>query len=134
MIKCNVTVCGVIGRNASIRTNKEGKTFLVFPLRVMIPDTDGKTMPIEVDVSKDTAGEEVSNYRNGSRVEVSGTMYLKHRGDKLYFNLFINEIRTATALLHIPNFQIHNGTKGMGSTSIPRKYPRISHEHAKIKW
>ena len=97
MIKCNVTVCGVIGRDASIRTNKEGKTFLVFPLRVMIPDTDGKTMPIEVDVSKDTAGEEVSNYRNGSRVEVSGTMYLKHRGDKLYFNLFINEIRTATA-------------------------------------
>ena len=39
MIKCNVTVCGVIGRDASIRTNKEGKTFLVFPLRVMIPDT-----------------------------------------------------------------------------------------------
>ena len=30
------------------------------------------------------------------RVEVSGTMYLKHRGDKLYFNLFTNEIRTAT--------------------------------------
>lgn len=96
MIKCNVTVCGVIGRDASIRTNKEGKTFLVFPLRVMIPDTDGKTMPIEVDVSKDTAGKEVSKYRNGSRIEVSGTMYLKHRGDKLYFNLFINEIRTAT--------------------------------------
>ena len=44
MIKCNVTVCGVIGRDASIRTNKEGKTFLVFPLRVMIPDTDGKTI------------------------------------------------------------------------------------------
>ena len=80
-----------------LRTNKEGKTFLVFPLRVMIPDTDGKTMPIEVDVSKDTAGKEVSKYRNGSRIEVSGTMYLKHRGDKLYFNLFINEIRTATA-------------------------------------
>ena len=60
MIKCNVTVCGVIGRDASIRTNKEGKTFLVFPLRVMIPDTDGKTMPMEVDVSKDTAGKEVS--------------------------------------------------------------------------
>ena len=78
MIKCNVTVCGVIGRDASIRTNKEGKTFLVFPLRVMIPDTDGKTMPIEVDVSKDTAGKEVSKYRNGSRIEVSGTMYLKH--------------------------------------------------------
>ena len=113
MIKCNVTVCGVIGRDASIRTNKEGKTFLVFPLRVMIPDTDGKTMPIEVDVSKDTAGKEVSKYRNGSRIEVSGTMYLKHRGDKLYFNLFINEI-----LYLIIRFMIMQGTMSM-------KYPFI---------
>ena len=89
-----VALSDVMRRYAPIR---KGKTFLVFPLRVMIPDTDGKTMPIEVDVSKDTAGKEVSKYRNGSRIEVSGTMYLKHRGDKLYFNLFINEIRTATA-------------------------------------
>ena len=64
MIKCNVTVCGVIGRDASIRTNKEGKSFLVFPLRVMISATEGKTAPIEVDVSKETAGEETGSYRN----------------------------------------------------------------------
>ena len=37
MIKCNVTVCGVIGRDASVRKNKEEKEFLVFPLRVQIP-------------------------------------------------------------------------------------------------
>ena len=28
MIKCNVTVCGVIGRDASVRKNKEEKEFL----------------------------------------------------------------------------------------------------------
>ena len=40
MIKCNVTVCGVIGRDASVRKNKEEKEFLVFPLRGEPPDED----------------------------------------------------------------------------------------------
>lgn len=95
MIKCNVTVCGVIGRDASIRTNKEEKSFLVFPLRVIIPATGGQNTAIEVDVSKNAAGEDTAGYRNGLRVEVTGTMYLKRRGDKLYFNLLAGEIRTA---------------------------------------
>jgi len=97
MIKCNVTVCGAVGRDASIRTNKEEKSFLVFPLRVMIPTSDGQNTSIEVDVSKDAAREDVAGYRNGSRVEIAGTMYLKRRGDKLYFNLFADEIRAAAA-------------------------------------
>lgn len=97
MIKCNVTVCGVIGRDASIRMNKEEKSFLAFPLRVQIPATDGQTAPVVVDVSKEAAGEDVAGYRNGSRVEVVGTMYFKRRGDKLYFNLFADEIRTTAA-------------------------------------
>ena len=53
MIKCNVTVCGTIGRNASARTNKEGNSFLSFPLRVTIPDRDGQNEVIEISVSKD---------------------------------------------------------------------------------
>ena len=97
MIKCNVTVCGAIGRDASIRTNKEEKSFLAFPLWVQIPVTDGQATPIVVDVSKEAAGEDAAGYRNGSRVEVLGTMYFKRRGDKLYFNLFADEIRTAAA-------------------------------------
>ena len=51
MIKCNVTVCGTIGRNASARTNKEGNSFLSFPLRVTIPDRDGQNEVIEISVS-----------------------------------------------------------------------------------
>ena len=94
MIKCNVTVCGVIGRDASVRKNKEEKEFMAFPLRVQIPATGGRHT-IEVDVRKECSQEEVAGYRNGSRVEVRGTMYLKRRGDKLYFNLFADEICNA---------------------------------------
>lgn len=70
---------------------------MIFPIRVMIPTSDGQNTPIEVDVSKDAAGEDAAGYRNGSRVEITGTMYLKRRGEKLYFNLFADEIRTAAA-------------------------------------
>lgn len=97
MIKCNVTVCGVIGYDASVRTNKEGKSFVAFPLRVMVPVPDGQSEKIEISVRKDDGQEEVSAYRNGSRVEVKGTMYLKRRGDKLYFNLFADSIGATEA-------------------------------------
>ena len=71
MIKCNVTVCGVIGRDASVRKNREEKEFMAFPLRVQIPATGGR------------------------HTIVRGTMDLKRRGDKLYFNLFADEICNA---------------------------------------
>ena len=97
MIKCNVTVCGIINRDATTRTNKEGKPFFTFPLQIMVPATDGQGKPVEIDVSKDGGQEEASCYRKGSRVEIDGTMYLKHRGDRTYFNLFANEIRDVAA-------------------------------------
>ena len=28
MIKCNVTICGSVSRQAQVRTNKEGKSFV----------------------------------------------------------------------------------------------------------
>ena len=92
MIKCNVTVCGTIGRDASARTNKDGKPFLTFPLRVAIQGKDDQKETVEIGVSKDGGQEEASGYRNGSRVEITGTMYLKRRGEKLYFNLSADRI------------------------------------------
>ena len=53
MIKCNVTVCGIINRDATTRTNKEGIPFFTFPLQIMVPATDGQEKPVEIDVSKD---------------------------------------------------------------------------------
>ncbi len=91
MIKCNVTVCGIINRDASTKTNKEGKSFMTFPLRVTVPATEGQSVSIYIDVSMDEG--EASFYRKGLRVVVMGTMYRKRRGEKLYFNLFADEIR-----------------------------------------
>lgn len=92
MIKCNVTVCGVIGRDASYRTGKDEKTFVSFPLRVAVQGKDSQHGTVEIGVSKEGGQEETADYRNGARVEVTGTMYLKRRGEKLYFNLFAEHV------------------------------------------
>lgn len=97
MIKCNVTVCGTVGRDATTRTGKEGKTYLGFPLRAVILGKDGQKGTVEISVSQEGGREAACGYRHGLRVEVAGTMYLKRRGEKLYFNLFANEIRTVAA-------------------------------------
>ena len=55
MIKCNITACGTIGRDASMRTTKEEKTFLTFPLRVVLQGKDGRNETVEISVSKDPA-------------------------------------------------------------------------------
>ncbi len=91
MIKCNVTVCGIINRDASTKTNKEGKTFLTFPLRVTVPATEGQSVSIYIDVSMDEGA--ATGYRKGLRVVAMGTMFLKRRGEKLYFNLSADDIR-----------------------------------------
>ena len=92
MIKCNITACGTIGRDASMRTTKEEKTFLTFPLRVVLQGKDGRNETVEISVSKEGGQKKVSGYRNGLRVEVAGTLFLKRRGEKLYFNLFADRI------------------------------------------
>ena len=53
MIKCNITACGTIGRDASMRTTKEEKTFLTFPLRVVLQGKDGRNETVEISVSKE---------------------------------------------------------------------------------
>lgn len=97
MIKCNVTVCGTIGRDAATRTSKDEKTFLSFPLRVAIQGKDGQCETVEIGVSRDGGTEEAAGYHCGSRIEATGTMYLKRRRDKLYFNLFADRIAPAAA-------------------------------------
>ena len=60
MIKCNVTVCGIINRDATTRTNKAGKPFFPFPLQIMVHATDGQGTPVEIDASNDGGQEEAT--------------------------------------------------------------------------
>ena len=92
MIKCNVTICGTICRDASVRTGKDGKEFVSFPLQVSVPGKDGNGGSLEISVSKDGGQDDANGYKYGSRAKVAGTLFLKRRGEKLYFNLSADSV------------------------------------------
>ena len=48
MIKCNVTVCGTIGRIPVVRAGKEGKQFTTFGVNVQIPVKNAAKKLVEV--------------------------------------------------------------------------------------
>ena len=92
MIKCNVTVCGVISRDAIARSGKEGKQFVTMTIQTAIQGKDSKCGSVEISVSKDGTPEDITHLRNGIRVKVTGTLVPKHRGEKTYFNLSAENI------------------------------------------
>lgn len=87
MIRCNVTVCGVVSKVATCRTNKDGQPFVTFAMNVVVPAKSGINKTIEVSVLKDGTLTEVGNIVTGQRIEVAGTLVPKKRGDALYFNM-----------------------------------------------
>ena len=92
MIKCNVTICGTICRDASVRTGKDGKEFVSFSMQVSVPGKDGNGGSLEISVSKDGGQDDANGFKYGSRAKVAGTLFLKRRGEKLYFNLSADSV------------------------------------------
>lgn len=97
MIRCNATVCGVVSRVATCRTNKDGQPFVTFAMNVVIPAKSGINKTIEVSVLKDGTLTEVGNIVTGQRIEVVGTLIPKKRGDTLYFNMTATGINSDTS-------------------------------------
>ena len=52
MIKCNVTVCGTVSRQAQMRANKEGTQFASFGINIVIPAKSGINKTVEISVAK----------------------------------------------------------------------------------
>ncbi len=75
-----------------MRTDKEGKSFLAVPVTVAVPVKKGSGMTVEISVRKDGSEADKADYRVGERVEVTGTLTLKKRGDRLYFNLSASKV------------------------------------------
>lgn len=98
MIKCNVTVCGSISRQAQVRTSKEGKSFVSMGINVVIPAKTGINKTVEISVAKDgNSTEEFSNCGIGSRIEVTGTLTFHKKGEVLYLNLAASGVNTFNA-------------------------------------
>ena len=100
MIRCNVTVCGVVGRVASQRMSKDGKPFVTFKVNVVVPAKNGIDKTIEVSVLKDGELADVGNIAVGSRIEVAGILVPKKRGEHLYFNMTATGINADTTAIN----------------------------------
>ena len=88
MIKCEVSVCGTINKETIIRTNKDGKSFMSFAMNVVLPTTSGSKV-IDVSVLCDNdRNYDLSKFCVGTRLNISGTLLFKKRGDNLYLNLY----------------------------------------------
>ena len=98
MIKCNVTVCGTIGRIPVVRAGREGKQFTTFGVNVQIPVKNAASKMVEVSVIQDGGlNAETSGLTIGTRVEVAGVLTFKKRGEALYLNLNAETITQVSA-------------------------------------
>lgn len=91
MIKCNVKVCGIINRAASVKSTSDGKTFVAFGLSVDVPSTKGDAVPVIISVAADNA--DAVALTQGRRVAVEGVLKIKGAAEKrTYFNLSAEKI------------------------------------------
>lgn len=91
MIKCNVKVCGIINRAASVKQTADGKIFVAFGMSVDVPSTKGDVVPVIISVAADNADAAVLT--QGRRVSVDGVLKIKGAAEKkTYFNLSAAEI------------------------------------------
>ena len=97
MIKCNVTVCGTISKAAVVRTNNENKDFTAFAVNCVIPARNGIDKTVEISVAKDGEEYNRADYTVGKRVEISGVLTFKKRGDNLYFNMSASSVNLTVA-------------------------------------
>lgn len=91
MIKCNVKVCGIINRAASVKQTADGKNFVAFGMSVDVPSTKGEVVPVIISVAADNADAAVLT--QGRRVAVDGVLKIKGAAEKkTYFNLSVANI------------------------------------------
>ena len=87
MIKCNVTICAAISRAASVKNGKDGNSFLTFSVKLPVEGRDGSKKDLEISVSLDGDKSKASVFSQNRRVNVVGTLMVRKKNGKTYFNL-----------------------------------------------
>ena len=88
MIRGNVTVCGVIDRAATLKTNKKGEPFTSFSIKLNLPQSSGGAKACWISVSKDAISqEELRLFIPGVRVEIQGGLSVHKDKEQIYLNL-----------------------------------------------
>lgn len=88
MIKCEVSVCAKINRSASVKkSQKDDSEFVTFGIVVPLVGRKKEKLDMEISVSLDGGKDVASVYTTGRRVSVNGTLSIRKKDGKMFFNL-----------------------------------------------
>ena len=97
MIRCKVTLAGVVNKAASTHEGKDGKPFVSFGVNLPIGDKNGNVREYNVGVTADSELVTAGLVSIGKRVQVIGTLYFRKHEDGLYFNLYADSVTIDTS-------------------------------------
>ena len=86
MIKCNVNVCAVISRSAVVKDNN-GEEFFVYTVKLPVKGRHDEVKDLFISVSQDGGKGKAAMFTEGRRVAVKGTLTVKKKDGKVYYNL-----------------------------------------------
>lgn len=87
MIKFEVEVCAKITRAAIVKNTAEGGTFVSFGVTLPIEGRDHSKKDMEIGVTIDGGKAEKAAYTIGRRVRVLGTMTVRKKSGRTFYNL-----------------------------------------------
>lgn len=95
MIKAQATLRGTISHAATLRSDKEGHSFLCFDASINIPASRNNMtgMTATVSVSTDGTEADIPRYAVGTRIEATGLLSFRKRNDNLYLNFHADTIK-----------------------------------------
>jgi hypothetical protein len=91
MIKCDLILCAVISKSASVKDAKDGGSFITFGVRYPVIGRKDGMKDMEISVSTDGSKSDLPFYALGRRVTIKGTLTIKKRDGKCYYNLRTTE-------------------------------------------
>lgn len=91
MIKCNVSCCAVVSRSASMKEGKNNEKFIAFSVKHPVTGRNGEKKEMEISVSMDGGKAAAASITTGRRVNIVGTMYVKKRDGRVFFNIRATE-------------------------------------------
>lgn len=93
MIKGNVTVCGKIGRAATLKPNKQGEVYTNLSVKISLPNGPGDSKECWISVGKKGGTPaELAQYEIGIWVEVAGVLTFRKYNEEIYMNLAADSI------------------------------------------
>lgn len=94
MIKAQVAINGEICKQANLRTDKEGNSYVCFSVKLTVPGSRNNMSGKNVFISTIANGTEndLSQYVLGSRIEAIGTLTFRKVADNIYLNFHADSI------------------------------------------